>query len=127
MVYPHLCGGSAPLLYESPPLRQRTSIVFTRTSIVYTRTSIPLYSSAPLLYQSAPLQQRTSIVYPHLCDEQQLAIRDPYGKVRSRTTRDRFLTEDFMLHGYRKKQLRMLNTVRMYLEAVMLSDITNAK
>ncbi len=52
-----------------------------------------------------------------------LAIHDSEAKLRLHRSNDRFLMEEFATAGYRAQELSQLNTCRMFLHAVTLSDI----
>ena len=52
-----------------------------------------------------------------------LAIHDSEAKLRLSRSNDRFLMEEFATAGYRAQELSQLNTCRMFLHAVTLSDI----
>jgi hypothetical protein len=59
-------------------------------------------------------------------EKHQMDLEDTQPLLTGNTTSDKFLMESFILHGYRKKDLKTLNTCCMYLRAVFLSDITSA-
>jgi hypothetical protein len=52
-------------------------------------------------------------------------LEDNLPPLTTNTTSDKFLMEAFIAYGYRRKDLKILNTCRQFLCAVVLSDIVS--